>query len=145
MAGRLIAQIVVTGAQVVGKAFAQAYKQAAADAARGGAGAARNAGAAGANGAKKAASGAVRSSLELDEAQKILDVAPDASWDTILQRYEKMYDNLDKNKGGTLYLQSKVYRAKERLEQELRAKGEFPEPSAQPKASTEQPPPPSDK
>lgn len=37
----------------------------------------------------------------------------------VQKRYEYLFSINDKSKGGSFYLQSKIYRAKERLDQEL--------------------------
>eukprot|EP00052_Salpingoeca_macrocollata_P021157 m.180660 g.180660 ORF g.180660 m.180660 type:complete len:168 (-) comp21468_c3_seq4:29-532(-) len=125
MAGRIIAQIIVAGVQVVGRAFAQAYREAAATAAKGGAQAAANAAKSGAkNGAKQqstaAAAGATqaRGMMELEEARKILHVDSTATWEEALDKFDHLFKINDKKNGGSFYLQSKVYRAKERLELE---------------------------
>lgn len=39
--------------------------------------------------------------------------------DDVLSRYKTMFDANDPSKGGSFYIQSKVLRAKERLEMEL--------------------------
>ena len=39
------------------------------------------------------------------------------------QRYTKLFDANDPKKGGSFYLQSKIYRAKEALETELKDEG----------------------
>jgi Pam16 len=74
-AHRLIAQVILVGSQVVGRAFVQAYRQAAANNAA-------TAAAAGANGAKGAAASKIsgtnlitkQTGIDLDEACKILNV-----------------------------------------------------------------------
>lgn len=76
---------------------------------------------AGANQATRQRTGGV----QLDEACKILDV--DAS-SLDIAKLEKKYDHLfdvnSKDKGGSFYLQSKVYRAMERLKYELELRGQ---------------------
>jgi import inner membrane translocase subunit TIM16 len=76
---------------------------------------------AGANQAARQRTGGV----QLDEACKILDV--DAS-SLEIGKLEKKYDHLfsvnSKEKGGSFYLQSKVYRAMERLKYELELRGQ---------------------
>eukprot|EP00045_Choanoeca_perplexa_P012028 m.129702 g.129702 ORF g.129702 m.129702 type:complete len:149 (-) comp15857_c0_seq4:2149-2595(-) len=106
--GKILAGFVVGTVQVVGRAFAQAYREAAAG--KGGASAA-------ANGAKNAATKA-RAGMTLEEAQKILNVEPTASYEEIMKSYENLFKINEKKAGGSFYLQSKVYRAKERLELE---------------------------
>ncbi|KAB0403236.1 hypothetical protein E2I00_015706, partial [Balaenoptera physalus] len=72
---KYLAQIIVMGVQVVGRAFARALQQ---------------------------------------EFAGTLTVSPP------LQNYEHLFKVNDKSVGGSFYLQSKVVRAKERLEEELR-------------------------
>lgn len=40
-----------------------------------------------------------------------------------MQRYTKLFDANDPKKGGSFYLQSKIYRAREALETELKDEG----------------------
>ncbi|XP_040111710.1 coronin-7 isoform X4 [Oryx dammah] len=108
---KYLAQIIVMGAQVVGRAFARALRQefaasrAAADA-RGRAG-------------HQSAAASNLSGLSLQEAQQILNVSK-LSPEEIQKNYEHLFKVNDKSVGGSFYLQSKVVRAKERLEEELR-------------------------
>ena len=37
----------------------------------------------------------------------------------LVKQYEQLFNLNDKTKGGSFYLQSKIYRAKERIDQEL--------------------------
>lgn len=63
--------------------------------------------------------------MTLDEACKILNVeAPgkngaDANAGEVMERFKKLFDVNDPKKGGSFYLQSKVLRARERLEKEI--------------------------
>jgi len=115
MAHRILTQIVLTGTRVFGRAFAEAYRQAAASSKYAGQ-------------AKKgngSVSNTVASSgLTLEEACKILNVKPpmagEAHMETVMERFKKLYDLNDPNKGGSFYLQSKVLRARERIEMEVR-------------------------
>jgi import inner membrane translocase subunit TIM16 len=114
-AHRIITQVVLTGSRVLGRAFAEAYKQASASSQYAKAQAKKNPGGAtsfGANG------------LTLDEACKILNVKPPqngkANMEDIMERFKKLFDANDPKKGGSFYLQSKVLRARERLESEIR-------------------------
>ncbi|XP_008572050.1 PREDICTED: coronin-7 isoform X1 [Galeopterus variegatus] len=108
---KYLAQIIVMGAQVVGRAFARALRQefaasrAAADA-RGRAG-------------HQSAAASNLSGLSLQEAQQILNVSK-LSPGEIQKNYEHLFKVNDKSVGGSFYLQSKVVRAKERLDEELR-------------------------
>lgn len=62
--------------------------------------------------------------LTLQEAQMILGVEPGATWAEISKKFDHLFQANERN--GSFYLQSKVYRAKERLEQELRETGQMP-------------------
>ena len=58
-----------------------------------------------------------------DEAMKILNIESTQLNKTILeQQYAKFYETNDPKKGGSFYLQSKIYRAKEALDKELAPK-----------------------
>ncbi|XP_049624495.1 mitochondrial import inner membrane translocase subunit TIM16 [Suncus etruscus] len=108
---KYLAQIIVMGVQVVGRAFARALRQefaasrAAADA-RGRAG-------------QQSAAASNLSGLSLQEAQQILNVSQ-LSAEEVQKNYEHLFKVNDKSVGGSFYLQSKVVRAKERLDEELR-------------------------
>ncbi|MCJ1439526.1 MAG: mitochondrial import inner membrane translocase subunit TIM16 [Stictis urceolatum] len=114
MAHRLITQVIVVGTRVVGRAFAEAYRQAAASSkyaqqqGKGQGGAARN---------------LASSGLTLDEACKILNVKPPkggkTDMDQVMERFKKLFDTNDPKKGGSFYLQSKILRARERIEMEV--------------------------
>jgi mitochondrial import inner membrane translocase subunit TIM16 len=112
MAHRLITQIVLTGGRVFGRAFAEAYKQAQASS--------QYAKTAAANGTTTYSA----SGLTLDEACKILNVKPPMGGKTdmnaVMDRFKKLYDLNEPKKGGSFYLQSKILRARERIEAEVR-------------------------
>lgn len=94
-----------------GTAFTQAYKLAASQGARQLASASAKAAAAAANGG-----------IQLDEACKILDMEPgskDLTPEKVMQKYDYLFNVNSKDKGGSFYLQSKVYYAKERLINEM--------------------------
>ena len=98
-----------------GKAFAEAYKQAQASSQY-------------AKTAAKGTGGATHtfasSGLTLDEACKILNVKPPMGGKTdmtsVMDRFKKLYDVNDPKKGGSFYMQSKILRARERIEMEVR-------------------------
>ncbi|BFZ55103.1 mitochondrial import inner membrane translocase subunit TIM16 [Savitreella phatthalungensis] len=113
MAHRIIAQVVIVGTQVFGKAFVQAWKQAAANSAR----VSADSGAGAGKDAITKSTG-----LTVEEACQILNVKKDSlTVADVLARHKTMFDNNDPAKGGSFYIQSKVLRAKERLEMELGA------------------------
>ncbi|RFU33635.1 hypothetical protein B7463_g2693, partial [Scytalidium lignicola] len=114
MAHRIIFQVVLTGSRVLGRAFTEAYKQASASS--------QYAKAQGKNGG--AAKAFSSSGLTLEEACKILNVKPpkggQANMEEVTERFKKLFDTNDPKKGGSFYLQSKVLRARERIESEIR-------------------------
>ena len=106
MAHRLIVNVIFTGATVFGRAFTEAYKQAAKV------------------GASSAASGVSKSQsiggIPVDEACKILGLEKnELSFDKIDQKYTYLFDVNSKEKGNSFYLQSKVYYAMDALRKEL--------------------------
>ena len=64
------------------------------------------------------------SGLTLDEACKILNVSPpkagEANLTQVHERFKRLFDMNDPKNGGSFYLQSKVLRARERIELEVR-------------------------
>ncbi|XP_030645867.1 mitochondrial import inner membrane translocase subunit tim16 isoform X2 [Chanos chanos] len=107
---KYLAQIIVMGAQVLGRAFARALRQefAASQAA---------AEARGRAGRQSAAASSI-TGMTLQEAQQILNVST-LSPEEIQKNYEHLFKVNEKSVGGSFYLQSKVVRAKERLDEEL--------------------------
>lgn len=102
---RILANVVVAGASVGVKAFMQAYQQAAA----------------GGGGARKAAQTAVGLSKQIKraEAREILNVEEEDDYDKIYESYETLMKANDPDQGGSFYLQSKVYRAHEKLKKDF--------------------------
>jgi len=104
---RLIAQVVVMSANVMMRAFVQAYQQASANP----------------NAAKQAAQNAkrtLRKEMPLDEALKVLNLEtmPKES-ELVAERFKRYFDANDPKNGGSFYLQSKFYRAKEVVEAQM--------------------------
>lgn len=113
---KYIVQIVILGSQIVGRAFAKALRQeylASQEAARRAGG--------GRKGTQSAAANA-RTGITVEESLKILNVEK-MDPDKIKVNYEHLFNVNDKSKGGSFYLQSKVVRAKERLDEELTSAG----------------------
>jgi len=110
MAHRIISQLAFTGARVLSRAFTEAYKQASASQ--------KYAAATSQTGANTLSS----SGLTLDEACRILNVSPpkagQADLGKVHNQFKRLFDTNDPKKGGSFYLQSKVLRARERLELE---------------------------
>lgn len=111
----MVAQVLMTGARVFGRAFTEAYKQAQATSKY----AAQNG-----KGGSTAGNTFASSGLTLDEACKILNVKPPQGGETnvevVMERFKKLFDMNDPKKGGSFYLQSKILRARERIEMEVR-------------------------
>lgn len=107
--------MVITGSRVLGRAFAEAYKQASAT---------QKYAAAAAKDNPQALNNLASSGLTLDEACKILNVKPPmggkANMETVMERFKRLYDLNNPDKGGSFYLQSKILRARERIELEVR-------------------------
>lgn len=105
--GRIIAQVVVMGAGIVSKAFVQAYQQAVHNARTGNTGA-------------MAAKTAVRKNqMSKQQAREILNLptsGPAPSSEAIQKQFTRYFEANDPAKGGSFYLQSKIFRAKEALE-----------------------------
>ena len=101
---------------MVGRAFFQAYRQAQASSQYARAHAKNNPG---------SANTFASHGLTLDEACKILNVKPpqkgQANMEDVMGRFKKLFDSNDPKNGGSFYLQSKVLRARERIESEVRA------------------------
>lgn len=108
----------MTGSRVLGRALTEAYKQAQASSNYARAQAKMNPNAVGGGG--RGGPG----SMTLDEACKILDVKPPqgarTNTEEITERFKKLFDANDPEKGGSFYLQSKILRARERIEAEVR-------------------------
>jgi mitochondrial import inner membrane translocase subunit TIM16 len=106
---RIVAQVVITTTQIVGKAFIQAYQQAAANAGKT---------------AAKGAGGVVRrGQMTRGEALDILNfkMVPEGELpikEELEEAYRKYFEANEPSKGGSYYLQSKFFRAYEHLEQE---------------------------
>ena len=104
---KILAQVLVQGTAVFGRAFVQAYQNAAANA--------------GKNVAKGAKEAVRQGEMHRAEALEILGVTQEM-WkhdrEEVEKRYEKFFAANDPDKGGSFYLQSKIFRAKEFLDME---------------------------
>ena len=73
----------------------------------------------------------------MDEACKILNVKPPQGAKTdmepVISRFKRLFDQNDPDKGGSFYLQSKILRARERIELEVREAIEVEENEAEAK------------
>ncbi|KAG5317493.1 TIM16 translocase, partial [Pseudoatta argentina] len=111
---KYLIQIIVMGTQVIGKAFTRALRQEIAASQE----AARRAGG-GTRGAQHVAAN-TRTGLTLEEALRILNVERPDQTELVEQNYKYLMEANDKSKGGSFYLQSKIVRAKERIDEELK-------------------------
>ncbi|XP_016997603.2 mitochondrial import inner membrane translocase subunit TIM16 [Drosophila takahashii] len=110
---RYLAQIIILGAQVVGRALVKTLRQemqAFEDAARMHETMSAN---------LPSSSKAKVKGMTLVEAQQILNVKDLSDHQTIDSHYRHLFQANEKSSGGTFYLQSKVFRAKERIDDEL--------------------------
>lgn len=59
----------------------------------------------------------------MDEACSILNVGPgkmgNIEMEAVTERFKRLFDNNDPKNGGSFYLQSKILRARERIEREV--------------------------
>lgn len=110
-AARMMVQMMLVGFNIVTKAAMQAYQQAKAGGGGAAAGAMRSAAAMG--GSRMAADEA-RAILALESAGSKLDMP------TMLAQFNKYYTANDPANGGSFYIQSKIWNAKEMLTEEAR-------------------------
>ncbi|GAB1598844.1 mitochondrial import inner membrane translocase subunit Tim16-like [Argonauta hians] len=110
---KYLAQIIVAGAQIVGRAFTAALRQELKTSQQN---AQRSGG--GRRGTRRAADDNV-TGITLSEAKNILNVTELTDLETINKNYKHLFETNDKLKGGSFYLQSKVFRAKERIDMEM--------------------------
>ncbi|XP_071723171.1 LOW QUALITY PROTEIN: mitochondrial import inner membrane translocase subunit PAM16 like 2-like [Rutidosis leptorrhynchoides] len=91
------------GSGILVRAFAQAYRQALQNASKNGV-------------AREAVQNAVRrgKAMTEQEARQILGVTEGTAWEEIVKKYNHLFEQ--NAKSGSFYLQSKVHRAKECLE-----------------------------
>ncbi|XP_055008627.1 coronin-7-like isoform X2 [Boleophthalmus pectinirostris] len=119
---KYLAQIIVMGVQVVGRAFARALQQEFA--------ASQAAARARSTAGQQSAAASSITGMSLQEAQQILNIST-LTPEEIQKNYEHLFKANDKSVGGSFYLQSKVVRAKERLDEELRIQSEQTQKSQQ--------------
>jgi import inner membrane translocase subunit TIM16 len=62
-----------------------------------------------------------RKTMSIEEARSILGVDAQCTLEDVMGRYAKMFEANEKN--GSFYLQSKIHRAKERMEAEFLGEG----------------------
>ncbi|CAA6655247.1 unnamed protein product [Spirodela intermedia] len=103
MAAKILANLIVMGSSILGRAVIQAYKKALDNANKSGV-------------AQEAVQNIRRASKAMTEAEarQILGITEQTPWEDVLKRYDNLFERNAKN--GSFYLQSKVHRAKECLE-----------------------------
>merc|ERR1712004_104097 len=116
-----IAQIIVTGAQVLGRAFVRALRSEI-NASQQAAAARKQAA-----GTNESAAADSLTGMSLGEAKQILNVEDMNDAEQINKNYDHLFNVNSKAKGGSFYIQSKVVRAKERIDEEIRNSGASPE------------------
>ncbi|KAM3180024.1 hypothetical protein ACTXT7_017114 [Hymenolepis weldensis] len=108
--------MILAGSRILGRAFAKALKEEYV--------ASKNAARARANASQSSSQSETISSvsgISLEEAKQILNVSDIYNTEEVNKKYDHLFKINDKENGGTLYLQSKVFRAKERIDEELQA------------------------
>jgi len=119
---RVLSAIVI-GGRILGRSFAEAYRQEAASSSYQRAAQARNPD--GSTNNSSSGGMSLATSMTMEEACSILSVKkPSKGQGTITlaeatERYKQLFDANDPAKGGSFYLQSKIVRARERLERDL--------------------------
>lgn len=111
----------IAGAQVVGRAFSRALREelaASQEAAKRRAAASSNSSSSFSSNAESAESD-LRHGITLEEAVQILNVDKKLDVNDVESKFKHLFDVNDKSRGGSFYIQSKVVRAKERIDQEL--------------------------
>ncbi|XP_044478647.1 mitochondrial import inner membrane translocase subunit PAM16 like 2-like [Mangifera indica] len=117
MAAKILANLIIMGSGILARAVVQAYRQALANAAKTGV-------------AQEALQNATRrasKAMTEQEARQILGVTEETAWEEIVKKYDGLFERNAKN--GSFYLQSKVHRAKECLEEVYRGKADGGTPS----------------
>ena len=108
---KYLIQMAVLGAQAVGRAFARAVRQEIQ--------ASQHAAERMGHGRAERAALNAKTGMSLEEAIQILNVGKDLKPEEVEKNYKHLFEVNDKSKGGSLYLQSKVYRAMERVREEI--------------------------
>ncbi|KAL7817540.1 protein transporter [Trichoderma aethiopicum] len=105
----------LTGSRILGRSFMAAYRQAQASS--------QYQRAQAKAGVSPSGRASLTAGMTLEEACRILNVKPPANGqanvEEVLERYKRLFDANNPEKGGSFYLQSKIVRAKERFEAEL--------------------------
>ncbi|KAL3879742.1 hypothetical protein ACJMK2_032239 [Sinanodonta woodiana] len=113
---KYIVQIIVAGTQVVARAFIRAFQQEYQASQQ----AAQRAG--GGKAGTRRAVADTYTGMTLQEAKQILNVTDISDKEAVQKSFDHLFAANDKAKGGSFYIQSKVVRAKERLDMEMTQK-----------------------
>ena len=118
MSGKILAQLIIGLTSAGTRVFVAAYQQALSNAKRGGA----------AGAAAGGAINAMRGKMQVGEAKSILNLEDEDNIDEkiVEERFKKMYDINSPDTGGSFYLQSKIFRAKEALFKDMKIEVENP-------------------
>ena len=115
--GRVIAQVAVDGFAVLPRAIPAAYGAALANARKSGADKAAE------EAARKGASFLGKARISRDEALNVLNLTEgEATAEAVQKQYDRYFEANKVEKGGSFYLQSKIYRAKELLDDYVKEK-----------------------
>lgn len=115
--GKVIAQGVLLGVSILARALPAAYASALANARKTGADKAAE------EAARKGASFLGKARMSRDEALNVLNLSEgEATVEAVQKQYERYFEANKVEKGGSFYLQSKVYRAKELLDEYVQEK-----------------------
>lgn len=111
--GRVVAQVVIAGVAVLARAIPAAYGAALQNARKSGVDKA----------AEKGASFLGKARISKDEALMVLNLSEgEATAEAIQKQYDRYFEANKVEKGGSFYLQSKIYRAKELLDEYVKEK-----------------------
>lgn len=101
---RIIAQVIITGVGMASRAFMAAYGQAVANAKSG-------------KTIKQAADAATgKKKMDYSQALQVLNVEENCTKQVVDKQFNKYFERNDPSKGGSFYIQSKIFRAKEAIE-----------------------------
>jgi import inner membrane translocase subunit TIM16 len=110
--GRVIAQGILLGVSILARALPAAYASALANARKTGADKAAE------EAARKGASFLGKARMSKDEALQVLNLSEgEATIEAVQKQYERYFEANKVENGGSFYLQSKIYRAKELLDE----------------------------
>ena len=110
--GRVIAQGILLGVSILARALPAAYASALANARKTGADKAAE------EAARKGASFLGKARMSKDEALQVLNLSEGkATIEAVQKQYERYFEANKVGNGGSFYLQSKIYRAKELLDE----------------------------